>query len=246
MKLNFLARVFSVTILASVLSGGRASADDDTPASINLIADSCWWNYFLSAGDSNPAVFWQAFEIDSAQDLYRTDPSASSGSFDTWGPRSPAELSVDSTDCRWWNWVHIKNAQVQQLVITPITDNRFGYHIYGDQVTDPVSYCPHSDVSYVVMGKNSAGEILPIGSGQKWGFGGMGPDDSGPCSGWTVNNFPCGDDLYCGTDSVVADTTTYPELWIGMVSWSHDHNHFSGTDPLTNVWWNSTLQYEFR
>jgi len=132
------------------------------------------------------------------------------------------------------------------LVIYPSTDNRFGYHIYGDQVTDPVSYCPHSDVSYVVMGKNSAGEILPIGSGQKWGLDGSGPNQSGPCNGWTVNNFPCSDDFYCGSDFVLADTATYPELWIGMISWSHDHNHFSGTDPLTNVWWNSTLQYQLR
>jgi hypothetical protein len=249
MKRNSFARVFCVTMLVSALSGGRASADSSDPVSINLIADSCWWNYFLSAGDSTPWAFGEQFEIASAWDLYGLSWSGSTwgGSFDTRAPQHPAGLSADATDCKDWQWTHIKNAQVQALVINPSTDNRFGYHVYGPEVTDPVSYCPHSNVSYVVMGKNPVtGEIFPVASGQKWGLNGSGPNQSGPCSGLSVNNFPCSDDYYCGTDSATIDTTTYPELWIGMVSWSHDHNHFSGTDPLTNIWWNSTLNYELR
>jgi len=145
--------------------------------------------------------------------------------------------------CERWNWVHVIDATAApNMNFTPLpdVDTGVGLHFDGSQDVDPVSECNHSTVTYLVFGRR-LGHFEFLGGGVKYGLG----EDPGPCGdSYSAANDPCnGSGMNCGSDSVFISDPAVQELWIGMVSWSHDHNHFFGGDPRTNFWWDSRLSY---
>jgi hypothetical protein len=204
-------------------------------------AAACIQGYF--AGDRSPMFaaqqeFGSAWELPIQWNLSNTQREVG------WQDTNAAIngiVSDNSTDCATWNWVHIRQAGVPRMYALPESDALVGHHFDGDPVTDPVSYCPHSTVTYLIFGRRADGYTAVLGGGIKYGT----IQGAGPCQGaYSSTVFPCNQPgESCGNNDAWLDTTTYPELWIGMLSWSHDHNHFFGGDPYTNVWWNSALRF---
>ncbi len=235
--------VFVLVVCFVSLAGRRARAQDfvDPPSAL-MLSGYCFLYYFDTHGypDSwTPPSFANREDFDTAWSLpgWTWNGTRAIGQFET----VPAGLNVDANDCATWNWVHIINASARLMVIIPSGPGSVGHHYDGDPVTAPISYCIHSNITYVVFGRDSSGNTSILGYGQKWGTN----ETSGPCATYSVtNNFPCSlPNSDCGTDLAGFDSSQYAEIWIGMVSWSHDHMHFPGTDPYTSVWWDSLFSY---
>ncbi len=145
--------------------------------------------------------------------------------------------------CENWDWVHVKDATAAQnmnFTPEPDVDTGIGLHYDGSRDEHPVSFCQHSNVIYLVFGRRY-GTFQFLGGGVKYGE----VDGPGPCNNsYSTAQFPCNvPGFNCGSDSVFINDPAVQEVWIGMVSWSHDHDHFPGSDPLTNFWWDSRLYY---